>query len=914
MAKKMYEQLGEELFNSSEEVSTKNIAKAGFDKSYKTTIVGCNRYFTDDVPAETQAELIKKYNIPEVSESGIYYTFRINGNWYVKSSNNDFKLYEEVVVRVPNGNWDNMFIEVQRGTVGESGGGDGILSAVKIEGNKLFYNGEEYRLQFGNNKRVMCVTKGKLHYIVEAEEAVDSYIEVVSAVISGLTEDCDIEFDAGIIDTSLTYYLGGFTMGEGMIIDWGDGNIVTYPESPPFHRYASSGEYRVKISNIPDVNTAGCNLNYFENFWYCNNETPLTKGMRMYVGGNLRRCTGNNHFATKIVWGEKVEEIGYNYDMGQYISGETVEVPIPPKVKKLLEGACCRNHTNYIYIPPECTLISRSAIYNIPLRKMEIAPDGDILTIETYGCNSLGLYYGTTVVSPLEIPARVNICADAFVDFKTHCVKFERGATKIAKRSLNDVSGQHTGDYGYDSLYLFIPSTVTTIEEEAVSYINRQLVVYYEGSEEEWKSIIAEKWTHTDPENIVMHYRSYQDYNDYFVKKEIKKLYDLKSEIRTYRGGGAIDVTDEAITLKTGNGLKLDVADKLTLSPATKNTIGGIKAGEGVTIEIDGTLNVDGGGGIEYVSGDGIDIAENTISLKTATATNIGGIKIGKGLKVDTDGTVSSESGGSYTAGSGIDITDENAINLKQATGTEIGGIILGEGLEYDSATGKTNTVPNIQQAVIIQEKDATYLLHEYTLVDYIAGNKICYAGVQTPIICNGYVCYVSGTKTPNGIDATTSCSSTDINKLPNPPFYDRMDVIEVRSLTSSSEYATKYTSIVLDIYEQTAYSYRFNIYLKGDGVSVTIASSEYSGILPNMCFVPTYIYAPGYYKWGITYSYGCAEGWICYRYYKDSAYRFTTAKNVLISFASEAEYNAAVGLTYEPNVLKQVNETITEV
>ena len=167
--KKISEQLGAAIFEAGKEIVGKKLSKAQYDKSYKTTIVGCNRYFTDDVPAETQAELIKKYNIPEVSVSGVYYTFRINGNWYVKSSNNDFKLYEEVVVRVPNGNWDNMFIEVQRDTIGESSG-DGILSAVKIEGNKLFYNGEEYRLQFGNNKRIMCVTKGKLHYIVEAED------------------------------------------------------------------------------------------------------------------------------------------------------------------------------------------------------------------------------------------------------------------------------------------------------------------------------------------------------------------------------------------------------------------------------------------------------------------------------------------------------------------------------------------------------------------------------------------------------------------------------------------------------------------------------------------------------------------------------------------------------------------------
>ena len=212
MAKKLYEQLGEELFNSSEEVSTKKINKADFDKSYKTTIVGCNRYFTDDVPAETKAELIKKYNIPEVSVSGVYYTFRINGNWYVKSSNNDFKLYEEVVVRVPNGNWDNMFIEVQRDTISEDGG-TGVLSAVKIDGNKLFYNGEEYRLQFGNNKRIMCVTKGKLHYIVETEDVNSSYIEAATAVLNGLTDDCDIEFDANIVYPNNTYNISIQTRG-----------------------------------------------------------------------------------------------------------------------------------------------------------------------------------------------------------------------------------------------------------------------------------------------------------------------------------------------------------------------------------------------------------------------------------------------------------------------------------------------------------------------------------------------------------------------------------------------------------------------------------------------------------------------------------------------------------------------------
>lgn len=600
--KKISEQLGAAIFEAGKEIVGKKLSKAQYDKSYKTTIVGCNRYFTDDVPAETQAELIKKYNIPEVSISGVYYTFRINGNWYVKSSNNDFKLYEEVVVRVPNGNWDNMFIEVQRDTIGESS------SVGQSEGG-----GEIFNIYEGFLKNRITDS-----YAAHAE---------------------------------------------------GNNN---------------------SISNSENSHAEGQ-----DNF--------IFSARAAHVGG-----------------------------YGSYV----------------LYGADC------------------------------------------------GFAHG--------IAAEVSGCpATAF------------GTSTLAAGDNQLVAGKFN----------------------------------IEDSEDKYALIIG-------------------------------------------NGSGTRRGT---VDFAPSNALTLDWEGNLWVA---------------------GKIQAEGGGtgGEAYIPGDGIDITDTLISLKPATTSAIGGVKAGKGLEVSSDGTLSVKGGGSYTPGDGIEITNENAINLKQATGTEIGGIILGEGLKYDEATGKTNTVPNIQQAVIIQEKDAAYLLHEYTLVDYIAGNKICYAGVQTPIICNGYVCYVSGTKTPNGIDATTSCSSTDINKLPNPPFYDRMDVIEVRSLISSSDYATKYTSIVLDIYEQTAYSYRFNIYLKGDGVSVTIASSEYSGILPNMCFVPTSIYAPGYYKWGITYSYGCAEGWICYRYYKDSAYRFTTAINVLISFASEAEYNAAVGLTYEPNVLKQVNETITEV
>lgn len=116
MAKKVSLQLAEEILNAGLDITDKKIAKAQYDKSYNVTILGINQDFTDDVTEEEQEELINKYSIPEVPDKDNYYTFKINGNYYVKSSNTHFNLYENVKIRIPNGNWDNMYIEVQRDT------------------------------------------------------------------------------------------------------------------------------------------------------------------------------------------------------------------------------------------------------------------------------------------------------------------------------------------------------------------------------------------------------------------------------------------------------------------------------------------------------------------------------------------------------------------------------------------------------------------------------------------------------------------------------------------------------------------------------------------------------------------------------------------------------------------------------
>ena len=89
-----------------------------------------------------------------------------------------------------------------------------------------------------------------------------------------------------------------------------------------------------------------------------------------------------------------------------------------------------------------------------------------------------------------------------------------------------------------------------------------------------------------------------------------------------------------------------------------------------------------GGGGGSYSAGTGIDIIGSTISLKQATTSSLGGVIVspGKGLNF-TNGVLSFTGGGgsgtSYTAGDGIDLTN-NAITVKTASSSEIGGIKLG--------------------------------------------------------------------------------------------------------------------------------------------------------------------------------------------------------------------------------------------
>lgn len=101
--------------------------KAPNDKTYSATILGVNRKFTDDVTEDDITNKLAKFNIPETVGEGEnnYYTFKINGEYYCKQQLGDFKLYDDIMVYVPNGVWSNMYFDYADGVSHLSNSGSG---------------------------------------------------------------------------------------------------------------------------------------------------------------------------------------------------------------------------------------------------------------------------------------------------------------------------------------------------------------------------------------------------------------------------------------------------------------------------------------------------------------------------------------------------------------------------------------------------------------------------------------------------------------------------------------------------------------------------------------------------------------------------------------------------------------------
>lgn len=136
----------------------------------------------------------------------------------------------------------------------------------------------------------------------------------------------------------------------------------------------------------------------------------------------------------------------------------------------------------------------------------------------------------------------------------------------------------------------------------------------------------------------------------------------------------------------------------------------------------------------------------------------------------------STASGGSgtgaeaYSAGDGIEITADEESKSKKIS------VKVGEGLEFDENGAVCSTV-KAGHTIIIQEEDVEYLLHNYTLLGYIKGNRIVYGGPYNQIILQGHISYGLGTIAPNGtVVEGKSYSSGDLSDIPDMPLYQSFD------------------------------------------------------------------------------------------------------------------------------------------
>lgn len=268
-------------------------------------------------------------------------------------------------------------------------------------------------------------------------------------------------------------------------------------------------------------------------------------------------------------------------------------------------------------------------------------------------------------------------------------------------------------------------------------------------------------------------------------------------------------------------------------------------------------------------------------------------------------------SGATYTAGDGIDINEAYAISAKIGNGLKFEyeqnedgtdnttkprkiAVKIGEGLAILD-DGTLISVPNIQNAVILQEAEASYLLHEYTEVEYIAGNTIGYAGPTSKIVCQGYVFdSLTPDKYTLGADVLYGTSlnirlATSAKGVPSnadvhiDAEYDASDTSKAHCYLVCS--AANYRSAVGYYYDGV-----FGIYFKWDSIHAPNDNFPYG-------YVKGKAMMPGKAAKNATNFYNASQ--LCFTAY--------------FPFASEAEYNAAVGLTYEPITLTEVQETVTE-
>lgn len=260
-----------------------------------------------------------------------------------------------------------------------------------------------------------------------------------------------------------------------------------------------------------------------------------------------------------------------------------------------------------------------------------------------------------------------------------------------------------------------------------------------------------------------------------------------------------------------------------------------------------------------------------------------------------------------YTAGQGVLLEDDTlSVNIDNKTiKAEKSGELIAKASEFNNA-------------IVIQKRKGGYFHHAYAFNPYVGGERTKYNGKEV-ISLQGFTSYGHAATTQNGITIDTGTyKSENLSEIPNVPLYRKITFspaayIGTIGWTSSVEMSLDSTTDAYAVYKMW--------YTREDGTRVTDFTlynyNSYSGL--GFGYVWMGIYPPGTEYQGRTFEHGCAVCRYTYRCkHSATAYTWHVADNSMydayIPFASEAEYNTAVGLSKTTMLLTKVVETVTEV
>lgn len=464
------------IIDGTELTVKKKLEDAEYDKTFSCNILGINQVFSDEVKKNTQEYLIKAHNIPEVSEGKEYYTVKIEGHFYCIKQASVYGMEQNVTVKVPNGDWNKMYISTAGKVKGLDISGT-VLGQVKFTAGRAYYNGEEYVLQRGNNRRIIAVSKGNKCSIIDTPfdaNELDAETAATTAILKGLDSKATIEATYDIEKDEWASLAANVNSIEDATVDWGDGTIEPITDNGMSHKYAISGTVTQKIT-APNATNASPNAIY---------TGKTDRGIVYFIGGNIERVTSAIGYAKMVIWGNKVQRfltggwgssIKYKCDIG-----------LPPFITNYDSGSW-GNNVNYIYIPKSC--VSIFSMQSDAFENVEIESSGEDLIIGGYYLfGHTGNYMGRAMNS-ISLPARVKIYDKSYqwlADGRAlKHMRFESGHAVIPESFATTANKNYVTNV-YSKMYVYIPKTVTKIEYSAFS---SPIHFVYEGTYTEWNNI-----------------------------------------------------------------------------------------------------------------------------------------------------------------------------------------------------------------------------------------------------------------------------------------------------------------------------------------------------------------------------------------------------------------------------------------